>query len=464
MICSDFEGEKMKVNCSGLLVLASAVTLLGTDCQASTKKWKSIDLKNDLIEVQAVPEIGGRIIQYKLGDYGFFWVNDQLADKPIPASRLGPNGEWLNYGGDKLWPAPQGRDNDKQWPGPPDPVLDGGPYTAEVIKENDRPVAILMTSQKDKRSGIQFSRVFKIFDNTTRVSIEAAMKNIDTKPRRWGIWAVTQFDTSNRHGEGYNKNYWTYCPINPNSMFHKGYNVMLGLASHLSYKPDHENEMMRVHYDYRVGKIGMDSSAGWLATLDATDGFCFIHRFTYESGKPYPDNASVEFWLNGQGELVAWGREVIKMPESLKDTPYLLESEVLSPYAALDPGETYTFGYDWYAAKVPVGSAVVACSDLGITCKPLSAKLCNGKLTLVGHFGVFYKGNCHLVFLDENGKEVKKAPHELPVTPLRALVLSQTKLAKDIDVPENADKLAIYVYDTKGQFLGELAKTKILRN
>jgi len=454
----------MKINFTLLLVLVTAVILLAANCQASPKEWDSIDLKNTLIEVQAVPEIGGRIIQYKLGDYGFFWVNDQLVGKLIPESHLGPNGEWLNYGGDKLWPAPQGRGSDQEWFGPPDPVLDGGPYTAKVIKENGRPVAIRLTSQKDKRSGIQFSRLFRIFDGTTRVSIEATMKNIDTKPHRWGIWAVTQFDTSNRHGDGYNKNYWTYCPVNPNSMFHKGYKVMLGLTSHLSYKPDYENGMMRVHYDYRVGKIGMDSSAGWLATLDATDGFCFVHRFTYEPAKPYPDNASVEFWLNGQGELVAWGREVVKMPESLKDTPYLMESEVLSPYAALDPGESYTFCYDWYAAKVPVGSVVVTCTNIGVTCKPLSAELRDGKLILAGSFGIFYKGNMRLALLDGNDNEIKKAPDELPVTPLQPLILSQIKLAKDIKVPENAEKLAIYLYDMKGQFLGELAGTKISRN
>ncbi|MHC4891690.1 MAG: hypothetical protein ACYTEO_19750 [Planctomycetota bacterium] len=235
---------------------------------------------------------------------------------------------------------------------------------------------------------------------------------------------------------------------------------MLGLVSHLSYKPDYEDGMMRVHYDYRVGKIGMDSSAGWIATLDATDGFCFVHRFTYEPDKPYPDNASVEFWLNGQGELVAWGQGVIKMPE---DTPYLMESEVLSPFAALNPGESYTFSYDWYAAKVPAGSVIVGCNNIGVTCKPLSAKLHNGRLILDGSFGVFYKGGIRLVFLDENDSEIKKAPDKLPVTPLQALVLSQIKLAEDIDVPGNAKKLAIYLYNPKGQFLSELARTRILR-
>jgi hypothetical protein len=435
--------------------------LLATPGQALSQEWDSVDLKNELIEIQAVPKIGGRIIQYKLGDYGFFWVNKELVGKKIPASRLGPDGEWRNYGGDKVWPAPQGQDNDHQWPGPPDAVLDGGPYTAEVIKKNERAKAVRMTSEKDERSGIQFSRKFKIFDDSTRVSIEATMKNIDTKPRRWGVWVVTQFDTSNRHGDGYNKNYWAYCPINPDSMYHRGYNVMFGLVGHLSYKPDHENRMMRVHYDYRVGKIGMDSSAGWVVTLDATDGYVFVHRFTYEPGRAYPDNASVEFWLNGPGEIAAWGREIQKMPD---DTAYLMESEMLSPFASLEPGESYTFRYDWYSAKVPAGSTVASCSDICVTCKPLSAKLCNGKLSVDGQFGVFYRGYCRLTLLDEDDREIKKVRGKVSVTPLRTFVLSEIKLANDITVPEDAVKLGVNLYNTKGQLVGELGKTTIIRN
>ncbi|UCE98654.1 MAG: DUF4380 domain-containing protein [Planctomycetota bacterium] len=445
----------------GLLVLISGAVLIAAGNQQPNRSWDYINLKNDIIEIQVVPKIGGRVIQYKLGDYSFFWVNEDLAGKKIPQSRLGPNGEWLNYGGDKVWPAPQGQDNEQRWPGPPDPVLDGGPYTAELTKENDKLTAIKLTSEEDKRSGIQFSRKFKIFDDSTRVSIEATMENIDTKPRRWGVWVVTQFDTSNRHGDGHNKNYWAYCPINPDSMYHKGYNAMFGLVGHLSYKPDYENGMMRVHYDYRVGKIGMDSSAGWLATLDATDGYVFVHRFTYEPGRAYPDNASVEFWLNGPGEIAAWGREIEKMPD---DTAYLMESEVLSPFASLEPGESYTFHYDWYTAKVPPGSDVTACNDIGVTCKPLSAKLCNGKLVLDGSYGIFYKGSCCLVLLDKDDNEIKKASAELPVTPLKPLILSKIKLAEGLTIPDDAEKLAVYIYDVKGQLLDELAKGQIQKN
>ena len=169
------------------------LTVFNWGCQMDMQGWASEDMQNEFIKLQVVPEIGGRVLQYKLGDYGFFLVNEDLYGKKPPASGVGPDDSWLNYGGDKLWLAPQGWDNDEQWPGPPDPVLDGQPYTMETIS----PKEIRLTSREDHRSGVRLSRVIRVFDGTTRVSIDATMKNIDTKPRRWGIWAHTQFNAGN---------------------------------------------------------------------------------------------------------------------------------------------------------------------------------------------------------------------------------------------------------------------------
>ncbi len=432
-------------------------------CESPTRTWEGIDLKNDLINVQVVPEIGGRVIQYRLGGYDFFWVNKELAGTEPPAAGVGPKGEWLNYGGDKMWPAPQGWDSDRQWPGPPDAVLDGGPYTALTVTENGRVTAISLTSREDKRSGIQFSRLLRIFDDTTHVSVDATMKNIDTKPRRWGIWTVTQFDTGNRYGRGYNQNYRAYCPLNPASMFHKGCTVLYGPVNNTSFKPDYVNQMMGVHYEHRVGKIGLDSSAGWVATVDATDGYVFVHRFRHEPDKEYPDNSSVEFWSQGLGEFVAWGK-VNRMPEDPKDNPCLLETEILSPFAALKPGESYTFHYDWYAAKVPPNLPVTDCSDVGVTCKPFTAGLRGGKICPEGSFGVFYRGYVRLVFADENGKELEADSLWIPVTPLEALDLSTlSDLSGGLKMPDKAKQLAVFLYNAEKKVIGELGRTQITR-
>ena len=453
-----------KIVLATVLLFAYLMITLEDAAEPVSQGWENIYLENELIKLQIVPEIGGRVIQYSLGGYGFFWVNQQLVGKRPPAGGLGPNGQWLNYGGDKLWPAPQGWDGEHQWPGPPDAVLDGGPYTARIIKQNNKVVAVRLTSHKDKQSGIQFSRTIRIFDNTTHVSVDATMKNIDTKDRRWGIWSHTQFNAGNRYGDGYNKNYWAYCPLNPDSVFPRGYGVIFGLAQNSQFKPDYKNGMMRVHYQRRVGKIGLDSDAGWIATVDGTDGYCFVQRFKFEKGKTYPDNSSVEFWTNGSGEIFAYNK-IIKMTEDLRQNPYNFESEMIGPYAHLKPGQSSSFHYDWYAAKIGPNMPVVGCSELAVTCKPLSARLEDARLTLSGHYGLFQNGYIQLVLLDENNREIKKAQKRLPVTPLRPVDLSgMSELTAGIDVPETAQKAALCVYDTTGQVLGELATAKILKN
>jgi hypothetical protein len=445
----------------GAVMLLAAVAFLAAGCaDGAGREWKTTDLTNDLIRVQIVPQIGGRVIQYKLGDYGFFWVNKALAGIQPPAGGLGPDGSWLNYGGDKLWPAPQGWDNDQQWPGPPDAVLDGGPYHAKWTRIGGRLVAVVLTSLPDRRSGIRFSRALRVSEDSTHVSIDATMTNIDTKPRRWGIWAHTQFNAESRHGRGWNRNLWGYCPINANSVFARGYGVLFGKDDNPSFQPDRKNGIMRVNYQYRVGKIGLDSPDGWLATVDQTDGYAFVHRFAFEPTKPYPDKSSVEFWLNGRGEIKAYGK-VMKMPDSPPANPYVIESEVLSPFASLKPGESYTYHYDWYSAKVPPRMPVVACSDVGVVCEPLKAKAADGRLRLTGSFGVFYKGSVELSLLDANGKAAARA-RAIPIVPTKPLIVSRTALS-GTPLPGAATTVVLTVKDAEGKIVGQLAQAKIER-
>jgi len=134
-------------------VSASAMPPLWIEAE-DYRGWKTIHLDNGLVSLEIVPEIGGRLTQFRLGAKEFLWVNPQLAGKLPPESGLGPDGGWLNYGGDKLWPAPQGWDDEQQWPGPPDAVLDGQPYRAEAL---DGGTAVQLTSRDDPRSGKGFA-------------------------------------------------------------------------------------------------------------------------------------------------------------------------------------------------------------------------------------------------------------------------------------------------------------------
>ena len=142
--------------------------------------WKTLEMSNRLVQLQVAPQIGGRVIQFALGNYEYFFVNPELSGKEPPPSGLGSAGEWLNYGGEKLWPAPQGWDNAQQWPGPPAAVLDGSPHEGQIKSAADGRRVIRLQSPKDPRTGIQFSRTLEIHEGSTCVNFAAEMLNIDT--------------------------------------------------------------------------------------------------------------------------------------------------------------------------------------------------------------------------------------------------------------------------------------------
>ncbi|MCX6872814.1 MAG: DUF4380 domain-containing protein [Verrucomicrobia bacterium] len=417
--------------------------------------WKSLALRNGLIELQILPEIGGRIIRYKLGGKEFLWVNPQLAGQLPPTNGLAADGGWFNVGGDKLWPAPQGWDNDRQWPGPPDAVLDGQPYALERLDPKRGETAIRLTSGKDPRSGIQLSRVVRLFDGSTRVSFEATMKNIDTKPRRWGIWAHTQLDGAKADGTSHNPLMQAWCPVNPQSRFPKGYDVIFGEKDNPSFQPDAPHGLMRVQYQYRVGKIGLDSHAGWVATVDGERGAVFVQRFVFEPKKDYPDGSSVEFWLNGLGQIHAYNKDTV-MPTNSVENPYVFESEVLSPFAELKPGQSYTWHYDWYACNIGGDFPVLNCTDAGVVAEPLAATLTGDTLQLHGRFGVFAPGHLEAVLQDAHGHAVATQRLPAPVTPLAVAVVDAT-----LKVPANAAAVVLTVLDIDGRSLGELAHCSI---
>jgi len=420
--------------------------------------WKSLALENGLVQVQIVPDIGGRVIQLKLGDFEFLWVNEWLAGKQPPASGLGPKGEWLNYGGDKLWPAPQGWDNEEQWPGPPDAVLDGSPHAGAIEKAEGPDASVRLTSKPDKRSGIQFSRVIKVGTGSSRVSFDSTMTNVSDTPRRWSIWQVTQHNAENRAKTGgrMEKELWAYCPFNPQSVHPRGYYEMFGLVNDPTFKPDYTRGLMRVHYERRVGKIGLDCSAGWLAVVNGTAGTVFVQRFTYQPGKKYPDWASVEFWSNGVGEFITGGKVNVCKDDPI-ETPYLIESEVLSPLMQLAPGESCTFHSDWYAAKIGGNYPVLDCTEAGVMCEPFDARPADGKLTLNGRFGVFYQSTAELLFVDAKDNEVGKAGLKRAATPLEPLVLKNVT----VPVPGAAAKAVLMLYTPDGRRVDKLAGANV---
>ncbi len=414
--------------------------------------WKAYLLKNDLVQLHVVPEIGGRVIQYRLGQKDFFWVDGKLAGRTSVETGLDPDGGWLNYGGDKLWPAPQGWDNDEQWPGPPDAVLDGQPYRAEIDPDAK---GIRITSGDDPRSGIRFSRRIRLHSGSTHVSLEATMTNVCDKPRRWGIWSHTQFDAGLPDSDDYNRLMRAWCPINPQSRFDRGYLTIFGDQGNPSFEVDGERGLMKVSYRYLVGKIGLDSHAGWVATMDGRRGDVFVQRFRFEPERAYPDGSSVEFWHNGRGRIHTYGAWT-DMPADRNTNPYIFESEILSPFARLQPGESYTWTYDWYACRIGGDFPVVDCSEVAVVSTPLVCRHEGGRVRLSGRFGVFCPGRLVLESCDKTNMLLATYVLKPGITPLEPVVVDTV-----MTLPPTSRHVTLVVEDTRGRKVGEIARSEM---
>ncbi len=449
---------------TALVLAAVAAQANASEVKHSNYKgWRTLELNNGFAELHLAPDLGGRIIQYKIKDFEFLWVNPSLAGRTPPPEGVGPRGEWLNWGGDKLWPAPQGWSGPDQWPGPPGPALEGTPHTSAVLKLTPFAAAIAHTSPKDPYTGIQFYRQIILPSSSTRVLLESRMTNVDTKPRRWGIWQVTQLNCDAREGKGFNRDVWAWCPMNPKSIFPGGFRVLYGAYDNPAWRPDKERNMMRVNYRREVGKIALDSMAGWLAVAMGKNGYVFVERFQTFPDKKYPDDATVEFWLQGPGTIKVAGKEAV-IRDTPEDAPPYMEAEVLSPFAELKPNEMYVFINEWFATNTGGSYPILNCTKAGVMCEEMKARVKGNTLTLTGRFGVFYHGRAGLAFYDDEHNLKAPAEAKLPVSPLQPLVLSDaTLLTSGTEVPEAATRVALFVNDALGVTQGELAEVPLER-
>ncbi|PYV32748.1 MAG: hypothetical protein DMG22_12210 [Acidobacteria bacterium] len=412
--------------------------------------WKAYKLTNGIISLFVAPEIGGRAIQLQLGDQEFFFVNKDLAGKVLPESQNNLKAGWANYGGDKVWPAPEGWMSDDEWPSIPYFILDGSRFESEVVKESPGEVAVRVTSPLDPRTGVQFVRTYHVFAGTTRVKVEQVMRNISRREIRWGIWHLIQNDGADASDPSKpNPELYMYVPINPRSQYPRGFYNPYGDARHPSYEVAEDGRMLRIHYLYRVGKVAADSTAGWFAVVNGQKNIGFVESFQSFPDQEYPDGASVESWNDGPG-TISRGPWDQTLPDDPKRTPYFLESEVLSPYARLEPGEEYEFTVNWSPTSITNPIIAQTPSSAGAVSEPLSAEPEGRNVHLRGIFGTFVPGTLEAVFYSAMGEELKRENLQ-PVDP-RGVV----RLDKSVPLAAGAFRVSVRVLDADGENRGYL--------
>lgn len=139
--------------------------------------WKdSYRISNGVVDLVVVPKIG-RVMRFGfINQKNVLWEN-QKVDGTTPPS----NEAYINYGGDKMWPAPQ-----SLWNWPPDSKLDGTAYTAEPIKNGIR-----LTSPLGGKIKVKFVREITLDPYAPVVKFRNRMENQGVR-QELAAWQITQ--------------------------------------------------------------------------------------------------------------------------------------------------------------------------------------------------------------------------------------------------------------------------------
>jgi len=268
-------------------------------------------MSNGIVSLVIVPQIN-RIMSYSfVKGKNIFWENSKEYGNLYEIKKI-----WPNYGGYKVWPAPQ----NAWWKGkaswPPDPYLDYGRNNVEIVS----PSKIKLTGAPSLEMGILFIKEIELLPNSSHVIINQKMVNISSREIEWSIWDVTQLPL----------NAWVLFPIKNKSKFINGLNPLSRILPQgwEIYKKDNWIIIPINKKSKNVWKIGSDSDGGWIAYVK--ENFIYFKCFPYFPSRKYPDGGcSVEVF---------------------KGHSYM-EMEVLSPVVKLKPGEEYNFREKWYLYK-----------------------------------------------------------------------------------------------------------------
>jgi hypothetical protein len=134
---------------------------------------------------------------------------------------------------------------------------------------------------------------------------------------------------------------------------------------------------------------------------------------------------------------------------------HYLEAELNSPMCKLHPGESCSFNTNWFPARA--GNEFNGATDAGILIKPLEATLDNGKVRLLGSFGVFFPGHLIARFYDEHGSFIGATP-VADTHPAQLLSLDTEVVA-----PGQAARVSLHLIDESGLDRGSLNEVHISR-
>jgi hypothetical protein len=395
--------------------------------------WKAVRISNPWVMLTIVPQLGGRLMQVTFGGHEYLFVNEQLKGQYFPPEVSAAQKRWFNYGGDKIWPMPEGSSDEQHWPGAAGAVLDAGAYAAHVLSQ-DTTCAVRLEGPPDPFIGQQYIRDISIGPDSPVISFHAVMKNVSGYPQSWSEQSVSQYNTADAQNPGQpNPDFWGVTPANPRSVYPNSYHVRTGSPSPAAYSV--HDGLFAVHSIEAGGEVWVDSPGEWLAVVDGATKYTMVERFRYQRDAEYPGKATVIFYTTA-------GRRGI----------FYMEAELNSPMIRIDPGESYAMDTQWFPTRM--GSDLKAVTYAGAVGRPLGAVSMPGGVALTGAFGVFFAGNLEVRFYDKAGARLGALALQ-EVIPTELVTLQQT-----VQAPAETTRVSLHLID-RGHVdrgpLGELA-------
>jgi hypothetical protein len=141
-------------------------------------------MNNGVVQVVIVPAVG-RVMQFGfVGEEGVFWENSSLFGQ----APIWDTPEWMNFGGDKTWPAPEAdwsKYTQRTWR--PPPAFDA--MAVEVRRDGND---LWLVSPVDRFYGIRVLRRVRLEPGQPVMTILTLYEKVAGAPVSAGVWVVTQ--------------------------------------------------------------------------------------------------------------------------------------------------------------------------------------------------------------------------------------------------------------------------------
>ncbi|MFC0878420.1 hypothetical protein ACE01N_17635 [Saccharicrinis sp. FJH2] len=266
-------------------------------------------LKNRRVSVIIDPNCGGRIIEYSVKGENVLYVDPNeeryafSVDKP-PLNSHSPTGGRFDIGPELIIPQ-----HSDLWIGEWD-----------VIHADQ--LGIIIRSKKDRNTGIQLERFFKLSDNTSNLLFTQTIRNLSEDPVSCYHWSRTQV-----RGGGI-----FISPVSKFWRFPKRY-VVFNSDHTINYMPEPEENVSVTDEEVIVkGKpngqhIAFDSNEGWMAYVAPND-LMLVKQFHVYEERDY-------------GEIVSNNMSLLYENDFCELSPF-------GPITYLEPGQEDSFTEEWW--------------------------------------------------------------------------------------------------------------------